>query len=102
MEESLGVLAPFQSVPTCQQLSSFTLTNLNVPFHRLKLSLIDDRSHFYVWIQAVTDSQRLCSRGKPVDKVFVNLLVHNHATGSSATLPRCAEATPDGTIHRQV
>src|SRR5579859_3172296 len=83
-EPAIGVAGSVQRLAAGFQLCALILADLDVPFRSGHLLLVDLRPHVYAFVKPITDFQPLRAIDKPVCKLAVDALLHDHAAGSGA------------------
>jgi hypothetical protein len=101
-KEPLAPRAGRQPLARRGQASALLLADRHVFDHALQLRVADVGPHLRARVEAIAHPQRPGPGHKCLEELRVHLLVHDHAAGGGATLPRRAEAAPERAIDCQV
>ena len=96
------VVCPRRPLSTQRQLCSLGLSNGDILLGGLNLLPVDLRPHLHRFIESISDLEVFCAQGKFRRKLLINPFLNNHPAGGGATLPGCAECTPQYSFERQV
>ncbi len=102
VEEPTSVRTIRETMAAARERRSLLLADRDVAHHLLQLLLADGRAHLCARIQAITDAERTHSCHEPLDEAIVHSVVHDHAAGRGAPLPRRSKSAPQTTLDGEI